>query len=57
MIFSYVGVTGGERRSRSSVERDDDLAVGAALVGVRERLEGLVEWEGLAEIGRRWPAS
>jgi hypothetical protein len=28
-----------------SVERDDDLAVGAALLDVRQRLEGLVKGE------------
>ena len=33
------------RRSRLSIERDDDLAVGVALLDVRQRLEGLVERE------------
>jgi hypothetical protein len=32
-----------------SVERDDDLAVGAALLDVCQRLEGLVEREGLVD--------
>src|SRR5215211_6895469 len=32
-----------------SVERDDDLAVGAALLDVRQRLEGLVERERLVD--------
>jgi hypothetical protein len=39
-------VTGDGRGSRLSVERDDDLAVGAALLDVGQRLEGLVKWEG-----------
>jgi hypothetical protein len=38
-------VTGGGRRSRLSVECDDDLAVAAALLNVGQRLEGLVKWE------------
>ena len=42
-------VTGGGRRSQLSVERDDDLAVGAALLDVGQRLEGLVKWEGLVD--------
>jgi hypothetical protein len=33
------------RQAALSVERDDDLAVGAALLYVRQRLEGLVERE------------
>src|SRR5512133_4037945 len=33
------------RRSRLSIERDDDLAVGVALLDARQRLEGLVERE------------
>jgi hypothetical protein len=33
------------RRSRWSIERDHDLAVGVALLDVRQRLEGLVERE------------
>jgi hypothetical protein len=32
-----------------SVERDDDLAVGAALLDVRQRLEGPVERERLVD--------
>src|SRR4051812_47339841 len=36
---------GDRRRSRLSVERDDDLAVGAALLDVRQRFAGLVERE------------
>src|SRR4051794_12034704 len=60
------------RQAALSVERDDDLAIGAALLDVRQRLEGLVERERLvderAEVarvvegrpacaaGRRWPA-
>ena len=39
-----------------SVERDDDLAGGAALLDVRERLGGLVELERLSMSGRGWPA-
>src|SRR5215207_4745933 len=34
---------------RLSVERDDDLAVGAALLDVRQRLEGVVERERLVD--------
>src|SRR5829696_2017589 len=37
--------TGGAPHSPLSVERDDDLAVGAALLDVGQRLEGLVKWE------------
>ena len=42
-------VTGGGRRSRLSVECDDDLAVGAALLDVGQRLKGLVKWERLVD--------
>ena len=42
-------MTGGGRRSQLSVERDDDLAVGAALLDVRQCLEGLVKWERLVD--------
>jgi hypothetical protein len=44
-----VDVTGVRRCSQLSVERDDDFAVGAALLGVCQRLEGLVEWECLVD--------
>src|SRR5829696_1071716 len=37
------------RRSPLSVEGDDDLAVGAALLDVGQRLEGLVKWERLVD--------
>src|SRR5215203_4246139 len=46
-IFSYVQCDG--RRSRLSVEGDDDLAVGAALLDVGQRLEGLVKWKRLVD--------
>src|ERR687898_2413453 len=39
----------GVGRAALSVERDDDLAVGAALLDVRQRLEGLVERERLVD--------
>jgi hypothetical protein len=58
-LFRRVGARGGpeqlikmaRRRAalRLSVECDDDLAVGAALLGVCQRLEGLVKWEGLVD--------
>jgi hypothetical protein len=38
--------TRGGRRSELSVERDNDLAVGAALLDIGQRLEGLAKWEG-----------
>src|SRR3954453_4056512 len=38
-------IGGVGRQAALSVERDDDLAVGAALLDVRQRLEGLVEGE------------
>jgi hypothetical protein len=40
---------GGGRRSQWSVERDDNLAVGTALLDVRQGLEGLVERERLVD--------
>src|SRR5215203_4567362 len=46
-IFSYVQCDG--RRSRLSVEGDDNLAVGAALLDVGQRLEGLVKWKRLVD--------
>jgi hypothetical protein len=47
---SAVGpVAGVGRQAALSVERDDDLAVGAALLDVRQRLEGLVERERLID--------
>src|SRR6185503_19079597 len=42
-------VAGVGRQAALSVERDDDLAVGAALFDVRQRLEGLVERERLVD--------
>src|SRR5947207_2903546 len=38
------------RRSRLSVERDDDLAGGPALLDIRQRLEGLLKWERLVDV-------
>jgi hypothetical protein len=42
-------IAGVGRQAALSVERDDDLAVGAALLDVRQRLEGLVERERLVD--------
>jgi hypothetical protein len=47
--FAIGPVAGVGRRVALSVERDDDLAVGAALLDVGERLEGLVERECLVD--------
>jgi hypothetical protein len=44
-----IKMAGGGRRSLLSVECDDDLAVGAALLDVGQRVEGLVKWEGLVD--------
>jgi hypothetical protein len=43
--FRFRAIAGVGQQAALSVERDDDLAVGAALVDVRQRLEGLVERE------------
>src|SRR5512133_1899215 len=51
-VFNMCGecaVTVSGWRSRLSVECDDDLAVGAALLDVGQRLEGLVKWERLVD--------
>jgi hypothetical protein len=42
-------IAGVGRQAALSVERDDDLAVGAALLDVHQRLEGLVERERLVD--------
>jgi hypothetical protein len=42
-------IAGVGRQAALSVERDDDLAVGAALLDVRQSLEGLVERERLVD--------
>jgi hypothetical protein len=42
-------IAGVGRQAALSVERDDDLAVGAALLDVRQRLERLVERERLVD--------
>src|SRR5438552_13973010 len=42
-------IAGVGRQAALSVERDDDLAVGATLLDVRQRLEGLVERERLVD--------
>jgi hypothetical protein len=42
-------IAGVGRRAALSVVRDDDLAVGAALLDVRQRREGLVERERLVD--------
>src|SRR5205814_1446026 len=43
--FRYRTRSGARPPASLSVERDDDLAGGAALLGVCQRLEGLVERE------------
>ena len=43
-------VAGVGRQAVLSVERDDDLAVGAALLDVAQRLEGLVERERVVDV-------
>ena len=60
-LFGGVGARGGREQlikmasgwrsqlSQLSVERDDDLAGGAALLGVGQRLGGLVKWERLVD--------
>ena len=49
--LGYLARFDDRRRTRLtvSVERDDDLAVGAALLDVRQRLESLVEGERLVD--------
>src|SRR5215218_3603749 len=42
-------IAGVGRQAALSVERDDDLAVGAALLGIRQRLEGPVERKRLVD--------
>ena len=49
-FVSAIGpIAGFGRQAALSVERADDLAVGAALLDVRQRLEGLVERERLVD--------